>query len=619
MRTKYIALAGTPNCGKTSLFNAFTGSHQRVGNYPGITVERKTGLVETEDCIIELVDLPGLYSLDTRTLDERVAKNVLTNKSSVDKKLDGIICVVDSTNLERSLYLAFELKKLNLPMIIALNLWDLAIARKQIIDLEILQKLIGIKCIPTSSKERLGIDEIIDEMTKFNSDKSLQSELEPQTFRKLENIKEIFAQINQILKASVIQKIEPDTFTAKIDRFVLHPFFGPIILISILMILFQAIFSWAGPISDVIQSTIDFIAELVKSNVHNELLSSFIADGIIKGAGNVFVFFPQIMLLFLLILLLEDIGYLGRAALMMDAIMRRLGLPGKSVVPLLSSHACSVPGIMATRTIDNEKDRLATMLVAPITTCSARIPVYTLLIASIIPNKTILGFLNLQGFVMFLLYLLGILSSILMAFVLKRTVLTGSASHLLLEIPGYRFPSFKNVLLNVLQRVKAFIKKAGTIILALSLVIWVLVTFPKNSDGTSNIEHSYAAVIGKTFAPIFKPIGFDWRLTTALVPTFGAREVVVSTLGTVLAVQGNEGTKEFDKSFTELVVQQFGVPSLFALLIWFVYSPQCIAMISVFRRESGSFKWTSFMIGYTFFLAYVGAFIAYNLAKYILA
>lgn len=619
MRTKYIALAGTPNCGKTSLFNAFTGSHQRVGNYPGITVERKTGLVETEDCIIELVDLPGLYSLDTRTLDERVAKNVLTNKSSVDKKLDGIICVVDSTNLERSLYLAFELKKLNLPMIIALNLWDLAIARKQIIDLEIFQKLIGIKCIPTSSKERLGIDEIIDEMTKFNSDKSLQSELEPQTFRKLENIKETFAQINQILKASVIQKIEPDTFTAKIDRFVLHPFFGPIILISILMILFQAIFSWAGPISDVIQSTIDFIAELVKSNVHNELLSSFIADGIIKGAGNVFVFFPQIMLLFLLILLLEDIGYLGRAALMMDAIMRRLGLPGKSVVPLLSSHACSVPGIMATRTIDNEKDRLATMLVAPITTCSARIPVYTLLIASIIPNKTILGFLNLQGFVMFLLYLLGILSSILMAFVLKRTVLTGSASHLLLEIPGYRFPSFKNVLLNVLQRVKAFIKKAGTIILALSLVIWVLVTFPKNSDGTSNIEHSYAAVIGKTFAPIFKPIGFDWRLTTALVPTFGAREVVVSTLGTVLAVQGNEGTKEFDKSFTELVVQQFGVPSLFALLIWFVYSPQCIAMISVFRRESGSFKWTSFMIGYTFFLAYVGAFIAYNLAKYILA
>lgn len=619
MRTKYIALAGTPNCGKTSLFNAFTGSHQRVGNYPGITVERKTGLVETEDCIIELVDLPGLYSLDTRTLDERVAKNVLTNKSSVDKKLDGIICVVDSTNLERSLYLAFELKKLNLPMIIALNLWDLAIARKQIIDLEVFQKLIGIKCIPTSSKERLGIDEIIDEMTKFNSDKSLQSELDPQTFRKLENIKETFAQINQILKASVIQKIEPDTFTAKIDRFVLHPFLGPIILISILMILFQAIFSWAGPISDVIQSTIDFIAELVKSNVHNELLSSFIADGIIKGAGNVFVFFPQIMLLFLLILVLEDIGYLGRAALMMDAIMRRLGLPGKSVVPLLSSHACSVPGIMATRTIDNEKDRLATMLVAPITTCSARIPVYTLLIASIIPNKTILGFLNLQGFVMFLLYLLGILSSILMAFVLKRTVLTGSASHLLLEIPGYRFPSFKNVLLNVLQRVKAFIKKAGTVILALSLVIWVLVTFPKNSDGTSNIEHSYAAVIGKTFAPLFKPIGFDWRLTTALVPTFGAREVVVSTLGTVLAVQGNEGTKEFDKSFTELVVQQFGVPSLFALLIWFVYSPQCIAMISVFRRESGSFKWTSFMIGYTFFLAYVGAFIAYNLAKYILA
>lgn len=302
---------------------------------------------------------------------------------------------------------------------------------------------------------------------------------------------------------------------------------------------------------------------------------------------------------------------------MMDAIMRRLGLPGKAVVPLLSSHACSVPGIMATRTIDNEKDRLATMLVAPITTCSARIPVYTLLIASIVPEKMVFGFLNLQGLVMFLLYVLGILSSILVAFVLKKSVLTGSASHLLLEIPGYRFPTFRNILLNVLQRVKVFVKKAGTIILTLSLIIWVLVTFPRNADGTSSIENSYAAMIGKTFTPVFKPIGFDWRLTTALIPTFGAREVVVSTLGTVLAVQGEEGSTEFDKDFTSKVVKEFGVPTLLALLIWFVYSPQCIAMISIFKRESGSVKWTTFMISYTFFLAYSGAFIAYHLAKYL--
>lgn len=617
MIKKYIALAGTPNCGKTSLFNVLTGSNQRVGNYPGITVERKTGKYEDHDSELEFVDLPGLYSLDTRTLDERVAKNVLTRKGQTESPLDGIICVVDSTNLERSLYLAFELKKLGAPMIIALNLWDLATFRNQKIDLDKFEKLVGIRCIPISSKTREGIDALISEIKKLPESNQLNTNLDPQEFRKLQHIKDTFSEIDHILKECTIKKIEPDTFTKTVDQYVLHPFMGPIILTAVLIVLFQAIFSWSAPMSDLIESGISTLAGLAKTHIPNALLSSLVADGIISGAGNVFVFFPQIILLFILILLLEDIGYLGRAALMMDAIMRRLGLPGKSVVPLLSSHACSVPGIMATRTIDNEKDRLATMLVAPITTCSARIPVYTLLIASIVPDAKVLGFFNLQGLVMFLLYALGIISSILVAFVLKRTVLTGSASHLLLEIPGYRFPTFKNVLLNVMQRVKIFVKKAGTIILALSIVIWVLVTFPRNDDGSSSIENSYAAIIGKTFTPLFKPIGFDWRLTTALIPTFGAREVVVSTLATVLAVQGEEGTKEFDSDFTKKVVKEFGVPTLLGLLIWFVYSPQCIAMISVFKRESDSLKWTTFMVCYTFFLAYAGAFITYNVAKFL--
>ncbi|MBP9680732.1 MAG: ferrous iron transport protein B [Bacteriovorax sp.] len=617
MIKKYIALAGTPNCGKTSLFNVLTGSNQRVGNYPGITVERKTGKYEDHDSELEFVDLPGLYSLDTRTLDERVAKNVLTRKGQTESPLDGIICVVDSTNLERSLYLAFELKKLGAPMIIALNLWDLATFRNQKIDLDKFEKLVGIRCLPISSKTREGIDALISEIKKLPESNQLNTNLDPQEFRKLQHIKDTFSEIDHILKECTIKKIEPDTFTKTVDQYVLHPFMGPIILTAVLIVLFQAIFSWSAPMSDLIESGISTLAGLAKTHIPNALLSSLVADGIISGAGNVFVFFPQIILLFILILLLEDIGYLGRAALMMDAIMRRLGLPGKSVVPLLSSHACSVPGIMATRTIDNEKDRLATMLVAPITTCSARIPVYTLLIASIVPDTKVLGFFNLQGLVMFLLYALGIISSILVAFVLKRTVLTGSASHLLLEIPGYRFPTFKNVLLNVMQRVKIFVKKAGTIILALSIVIWVLVTFPRNDDGSSSIENSYAAIIGKTFTPLFKPIGFDWRLTTALIPTFGAREVVVSTLATVLAVQGEEGTKEFDSDFTKKVVKEFGVPTLLGLLIWFVYSPQCIAMISVFKRESDSLKWTTFMVCYTFFLAYAGAFITYNVAKFL--
>lgn len=614
----YVALAGTPNCGKTSVFNILTGSNQRVGNYPGITVERKTGLYKNTNLEIEFVDLPGLYSMDTRTLDERVAKSVLTNKDQSDKKIDAIVCVLDSTNLERSLYLAFELKKLNVPMVIALNLWDLAKKRKQAIDLDLFEKLLNIKCIPTSAKTHEGFDKLIKELEVLPERSNHNSNLDPQQFRKLEHIKETFLFIDDVLKKCITHKIEPDTFTKKIDRYVLDPIYGPIILLVVLMIMFQAIFTWASPLSDGIQVLIDYLANFTKTHIPNEIVASLVSDGLISGVGNVFVFLPQIMFLFILILLLEDIGYLGRAALMMDAIMRRLGLPGKSVVPLLSSHACSVPGIMATRTIDNEKDRLATMLVAPITTCSARIPVYTLLIASIVPEKMLFGFINLQGLIMFLLYALGILSSILVAFVLKHSVLTGSASYLLLEIPGYRFPSAKNVYLNVIQRLKIFVKKAGTIILVLSLIIWILVTFPKNSDGTSSIDNSYAAMIGKTFAPVFKPIGFDWRLTTALIPTFGAREVVVSTLGTVLAVQGNEGTVEFDHDFTAKVVKQFGVPSLVALLIWFVYSPQCIAMISIFKRESGSLKWTSFMIFYTFSLAYIGAFIAYNLAKYLL-
>jgi ferrous iron transport protein B len=294
--------------------------------------------------------------------------------------------------------------------------------------------------------------------------------------------------------------------------------------------------------------------------------------------------------------------------------MRRLGLPGKSVVPLLSSHACAVPGIMATRTIDNEKDRLTTMLVAPLTTCSARIPVYTLLIAAIVPSNKLFGVLNYQGLMMFLLYVLGIVSSITMAFVLKKTVVTGSASHLLLEIPGYRFPSFRNIIINVIQRVKVFIKKAGTIILGLSLIIWFLVSFPLQNNQTAPIEQSYAAKIGRVFTPLFEPIGFDWRLTTALIPSFGAREVVVSTLATVLSVQGEEGTKDFDQNFTQKVVTQFGVPSLISLLIWFVYSPQCISTIAIFRRESGGVKWTIFMVSYTFLLAYLASFIAYRIA-----
>ncbi len=615
MKSRHVAIVGTPNSGKTSIFNALTGATQRVGNYPGITVEKKLGKFSDGEIELEILDLPGLYSLDTRTLDERVAKSVILHKELTAKPLDGIIVVVDSTNLEKSLYLVMELKSLDIPMVVSLNLWDLAEKRKQELDIARFRELLGVPVVATSARNLTGIDELISEVKKFRPHENYVKKIDPQHFRKLENIKTNFAQIESILKETIKKKIEPDTLTERVDRYILSPVWGPIILLVVLTVMFQAIFEWAGPFSDLIDSGIVWLAETVKTNIPNEMLASFLADGAISGVGGVLVFLPQIIFLFLFILILEDVGYLGRAALMMDAIMRRLGLPGKAVVPLLSSHACSIPGIMAARTIDNEKDRLVTMLVAPVTTCSARIPVYTLLIAAIFPDIQVLGFLNLRGLAMLGMYLIGIFASFALAFIFKRTVVTGSASSLLLEIPGYRFPTMKSVLLNIWQRVKIFLRKAGTMILGLSLVIWVLVTFPKNGTEETAIENSYAAQIGKTFAPIFEPIGFDWRLTTALIPTMGAREVVVSTLATVLAVEGEEGDEGFEQNFTQRVVASFGVPSLLSLLMWFVFAPQCIAMISIFKRETDSKKWTIFMVSYTFILAYGFSFLTYHVAK----
>lgn len=615
MNNRHLAIVGSPNCGKSSIFNALTGANQRVGNFPGITVEKKTGKHISQDFELEIIDLPGLYSLDTRTLDERISKSIILQKDLLARPLDGLIVVVDATNLEKSLYLLMELKSLEIPMVVSLNLWDLAIKRNQSVDLKELSELLGLPVVATSARNLTGINELVEEIKKLPIVERGTKHLDPQHFRKLENIKKNFTEIDAILSKVVKRKIDPDNLTEKIDKYILSPFWGIIILVTVLTVMFQAIFEWAGPFSDLIESAVTWLAEFVKSNIANDLLSSLLADGIISGVGNVFVFLPQIIFLFLFILILEDVGYLGRAALMMDGIMRRLGLPGKAVVPLLSSHACSIPGIMAARTIDNEKDRLVTMLVAPITTCSARIPVFTLLIASIFPDVKVFGFLNLRGLAMLGMYLFSIVSSLLMAYVLKRTVVTGTASNLLLELPGYRFPSLKSIMLSIFQRVKVFVKKAGTIILALSVVIWVLVTFPRQENGESMIENSFAAKIGKTFTPVFSPIGFDWRLTTALIPSMGAREVVVSTLGTVLAVEGEEGDGNFENDFTQKVVQNFGIPSLLSLLIWFVFAPQCIAMIAIFKRESGSRKWTTFMVVYTFTLAYVGSFITYKISS----
>jgi ferrous iron transport protein B len=387
---------------------------------------------------------------------------------------------------------------------------------------------------------------------------------------------------------------------------VLHPFWGIVLLFSILLIIFQTLFSWASPLQDLIEAGFGLAGNFATENISNTLLKSLVVDGIISGVGGVLVFLPQIVLLFLFIQFLEDLGYLGRAAFLMDSFMRRIGLPGKAVIPLLSSHACAIPGMLSTRVIDNHRERLITMLVIPLTTCSARLPVYAILISALIPNVSIGGmpWLKLPGLVLFGLYMLGFLSALLVSLVLKKTLPQSSPSMLLMELPPYRVPRIKNLLLVMKNKAMIFIKKAGGIILIVSMVIWVLITFPQK-DGITQIEQSYAADIGRVFEPVFRPLGFDWRITTALIPSIGAREVVVSALSLVLSVEGAN-----EKGLSDALLTQFGVGTLVALLIWFVFAPQCISTFAVMKRETDSYKWPVIMVLYTMTMAYVFAFLA---------
>ena len=617
MTKKLIALVGSPNSGKTSLFNALTGAHQRVGNYPGVTVEKKIGEIRNSEEKFDVIDLPGLYSLDTRSLDEKVSKDVIFGKARGVKRPDLLAVVIDSTNIKRSLYIVYELRKLNMPFIIVLNLFDLALKRGLDIDIKAIEEHFDCDVVTASS---ISIDGV-SELEKLLERKTLEmtKPLEPIDKESLKEIRELsfiqnsFKQLDGLLKTAIKKDLLPDSFSEKLDRIVLHPIWGSLIMILSLMIMFQLVFSWASPFTDAIEMGFEYLMGLVNQAIPEEtLFNSFINDGILAGIGGVVVFLPQILLLFLFIMFFEDFGYLGRVAFLLDHFMRRLGLPGKAVVPLLSSHACAIPGIMAARTIENENDRLTTMLVAPLTTCSARIPVYTLLIAAFIPDVKVIGPFGLPAIVMFGLYALGIISSFVMAFVLKKTVLTGSPSHLLMELPGYRKPRISHIFRGLWIRTKLFLKKVGKVIIFLTVAVWILVSFPRTESGGPELENSYAARIGKAFSPIFKPLGYDWKLTTALIPSFGAREIMVSTTATVLAIEGEEGEEKFEKSLIETIQSEYSLATIFSLLIWFVFAPQCISTFAILRKESNSWKWTIFMGVYTTALAYFGALITYQ-------
>jgi ferrous iron transport protein B len=604
-----VALVGMPNVGKTALFNKLTGSFQRVANFPGVTVEKKTGfLTEKGERTMEVIDLPGIYSLDATTLDEKVTKDFLLQKEK-DRSADLFVLVLDATNLDKSLFMAFQLKEMGWNLIIALNLMDEANKRGLKLNLQRISEELSAIIVPISAATGEGVEDLKAVLkSKIGSAipvVHLPDNLQ-KTFRSPVYVNRIFKQIDALLKETTLFPLRPDTFSERIDQYVLHPFWGMIILMATLLLVFQTLFTWASPFQELIEKLISIIGSFASAQITAPLLKSFVVDGIVNGVGSVLVFLPQIMLLFLFINFLEDLGYLGRAAFLMDSSMRRIGLPGKAVIPLLSSHACAIPGILATRVIDNHRERLITMLVIPLTTCSARLPVYAILIGALIPNIPVsqLPWIKWPGLVLFGLYALGFVSALIVSFIFKKSLPSSSPSMLLMELPPYRVPKFMNLWLDMKNKGQVFLEKAGKTILLVSIVIWFLITFPNQGQ----IEGSYAAMLGRFFGPLFSPLGFDWRITTALVPSIGAREVVVSALSMVLSLE--EGSVGFEENMTQILLQQFGAGTLVALLIWFVFAPQCISTFAVMKRETNSVKWPVIMGLYTLTMAYVFAFLA---------
>jgi ferrous iron transport protein B len=604
-----IALVGLPNCGKTSLFNALTGSRQKVANYPGVTVERKEGWIRSEGAPLRVLDLPGTYSLDSRTPDEEITREVILGRFVGEARPEVVVAVLDATNLERNLALVLELKALQVPMVIALNMMDLASRRGLALDQKKLEAELGIRVFPTVAVRSQGLDPLIQSVRSLMN-AGVKTQAQNWESSTGSEVRARFNEVDRILRVCVTQASRPSERTRSLDRIVLHPIWGVVVLGVTLALMFQAIFSWASVPADWIELGVAAFGKWVGTLLSDGPLRSLIVDGMIAGVGAVLVFLPQILILFAFIYALEDSGYLARAAFLMDRIMSKVGLQGRALIPLLSSYACAIPGIMATRTIASPRDRLATILVTPLTTCSARLPVYTLLVGAFIPAHKVWGWLGLQGLVLLGLYVMGTVAPLTAAWALRRTVLRGPKPMLLMELPTYKRPSLKGLALGLFERTQLFLKRAGTIILALSVVIWFLSTYPQASDGSASIESSYAAQIGKAIEPVLRPLGFDWRVGMALVPGFAAREVMVSALGTVYAVEASDegGVAQLG----EKLASSWSLATALSLIVWYVFAPQCISTLAVVRRETNSWRWTGFLLLYLTVLAYLASWVTFQ-------
>ncbi len=649
-----IALAGNPNAGKTTLFNALTGLKQKVANYPGVTVERKEGPWKLKAGTANLIDLPGLYSLDATSLDEQIAREIITGELPSVPKPDAIVAVVDTTNLERNLYLVMQLFEFGVPVVIALTMMDVFEKQGHEIDVEMLSVRLNTPVIAVTAKTGRGRNALADAVSNVlyttpvvPYEDQIEGENTPAHAK-------IFARYNFI--SSVVQDSvwhsdqKKHRISDKIDRVLTHKIFGLVILVGVLLLIFQTIFSWASMPMDLLEKGFGALGDLVRTEMPPGILADLLADGIIAGVGGVVAFLPQILLLFLFISLLEDSGYMARAAFLLDKLMSRVGLHGKAFLPLISSFACAIPGIMATRTIESRRDRFATILIAPFMSCSARLPVYTLMIASFFAGRTVLGFLSLGAVLMLAMYAIGIITAIIVAFILKRTVLKAPPPPFLMELPPYRLPNLRTVFQNMITRAYLFLKRAGTVILAISVILWALMYFPRDlsqpavttvaeastvekqadSDDTKEIEKtresehlkmSFAGRLGHAIEPVIRPLGFDWKIGVALIASFAAREVLVSTLSIIYNVGKDEDAQSqtlisaVREAKTDDGRQAWTPLTALTLMVFFVLAMQCMSTLAVVRRETNSWRWPLFMLTYMTGFAYVAALITFQTGK----
>jgi ferrous iron transport protein B len=620
-----VALLGNPNCGKTALFNLLTGSRQKVANYSGVTVERKEGrLTLASSKNVRILDLPGAYSLYPRSLDERVTCNVLLGRAEGEKRPDLVICVLSAMNLRRNLRLVLAAKRLGLPCIVVLNMLDIAKRQGLNIDTAALSHELGLPVLTSVGIQSDGADEIKNFLSNLDwrnlsvlqtgtSDATLENAASHIAHTESDNV-----QVQKILQNLKLDQIIPDHLSDRLDTVLLHPVFGPIILVALLFFIFQAVFSWANLPMELIKTTVEFLGGQITELLPNTWFRSLLINGILAGLGGVVIFLPQILILFFFILLLEESGYLPRAAYLLDRVMGSVGLSGRSFIPLLSSFACAIPGIMATRSISNSRDRLVTILIAPMMTCSARLPVYALLISAFIPERKMWASIDLQGLVLFLLYLAGILGAMGVAWILKRfTSEQFKMNALMMELPSYHLPRLGNLAISLWQRAEIFLRRVGGIILIMTIALWALSSFPLPPEGAtgSPIQYSFAGMLGEALAHLFSPIGFNWQISIALVPGMAAREVVVSSLATVYALSSSSA--DAADALIPLISSGWSLATALSLLAWFVFAPQCLSTIAAVKRETGGWKIPIIMLSYLFGLAYLASFITYTVSIYL--